>query len=111
MKDIKLLLTALVVSVGFAGPLLAESHVMDLGVESVGMHVTIAVVNADSAGTLMIYDYHVGAQGDLLGETPVNAGANADVRVQLTIRPQGNLLAVLVNEAGDTVAQSVIDLP
>lgn len=111
MKRIKLLLTTIAVTAAMAAPVLADSHIMDLGVTSGGMYVTIPSVVSTVDGTLMIYDYSVGSQGDLLGDAPINVGANADVRVQLSMRPQGNLLAVLTDGSGAPVAQSVIDLP
>ena len=69
----------------------------------------IALVTTTGAGTVSIYDYKSGTQGDLLAAVPVNAGANADLRINLGIPPQDDVLAVLTI-GGQVAATQVFDV-
>ena len=75
------------------GENLESSSVLDLG-----------LVRAEGAGTVEIYDFSKGEVGRLLGTEMVNAGANADVRVNVGIRPQQDVIALLKVD-GETVAE------
>jgi hypothetical protein len=55
----------------------------------------IALVTTTGPGVVQLFDYNQGTQGALLGEVQVNAGANADLRVNLGIAPRNDVLAVL----------------
>jgi hypothetical protein len=55
----------------------------------------IALVTTTGAGVVQLFDYNNETQGKLLGEIPVNAGANADLRINLGIPPRNDVLAVL----------------
>ena len=56
--------------------------------------VELELVRSEGAGTLSIYSFHKGVQGNLLGSEMVHAGANADVRVDIS-RPLTDAIAVL----------------
>ena len=74
-----------------------------------GSAVEINLVTAESNGVLEIYNYAGGQTGELLGSTPVNAGANADVRVGIAPRYLTDVIAVLkVN--GEVVATQDYDI-
>lgn len=65
--------------------------------------VDLGIVTAESAGVVEIYDYRTGEIGELLGTEAVNAGANADVRVNLGVAPKADVIALLKID-GETVA-------
>jgi hypothetical protein len=52
-------------------------------------------VRADGPGVVEIYTLQAGQQGDLIGSAPVVAGANQDLRVDVGIGTQLDVLAVL----------------
>lgn len=59
-----------------------------------GNKVEMGTVRAASDGVVEIYSFHTGVQGDLLGSTTVNAGANSNVDVSIA-RPSTDAIAVL----------------
>ena len=69
----------------------------------------VALVTSSGAGTLTLYDYSSGVQGKVLGETAVNAGANADLRINLGVPPQNDVLAVLT-VGGQVTASQLFDV-
>ena len=75
------------------GENLESSSILDLG-----------LVRAEGAGVVEIYDFSKGEVGRLLGTETVNAGANADVRVNVGIRPKQDVIALLKVD-GETVAE------
>mgnify|MGYP001828077506 FL=1 len=80
------------------GERLDSSSTLDLG-----------LIRADSAGVVEIYDFSKGEIGRLLGTEAVNAGANADVRVNVGTPPSQDVIALLkVN--GETVAERDFDI-
>ena len=80
------------------GEVLDGTHSFDLG-----------TVRAAADGVIEIYNYAGGQQGALIGSTSVNAGANQDVRVQVTPSAYSDVLAVLkVN--GQVVATKDYDI-
>lgn len=69
--------------------------------------VTLGDFNAPGAGTVEIFDYRLGTMGDLLGTANVTEGANSDVRIELSTKPEGNVVAVL--KVGDeTIGMEMI---
>ena len=56
----------------------------------------IALVTASGDGTVGVYDFGDGSQGELLGEIPVKAGANADIKINLGVRPLNDVIVVLM---------------
>ncbi len=80
------------------GERLESSSILDLG-----------LVRSEGAGTVEIYDYSRGEIGALLGTETVNAGANADVRVNVGNRPFQDVIALLKVD-GQTVAQRDFDI-
>ena len=69
----------------------------------------VALVTTTGAGTLSLYDYSSGVQGKLLGEVAVNQGANADLRINLGVPPQNDVLAVLT-VGGQVTATQLYDV-
>ncbi len=69
----------------------------------------LGLVTAEGAGTVEIYDFSTGEIGKLLGTEMVNAGANADVRVNVGIRPSSDVIALL-KVGGETVAERDYDI-
>ncbi|EAR52186.1 hypothetical protein OG2516_02079 [Oceanicola granulosus HTCC2516] len=57
--------------------------------------IELGEVVADSAGTVVIYDYNGGEFGEILGSVEVGAGANTDVEVNVGARPLFDVAAVL----------------
>jgi len=66
----------------------------------------IELVNSETAGTVVIYDYQGGEFGEVLGMAEVNAGANNDVRVILDQPAMDDVAAVLYNGEVTTPADS-----
>ncbi len=71
---------------------------------------TVDLVRADTAGTVSILDYRAGVIGPVLGTSTVQAGANNDVLVKLDREPIGDVMAVIYDANGETVAQKRIIL-
>ncbi|QQA44558.1 hypothetical protein [Pelagovum pacificum] len=57
--------------------------------------IELGEVVADADGTVVIYEYNGGEFGEMLGSTPVAAGANSDVEVNVGTAPQVDVAAVL----------------
>jgi len=66
-------------------------------------------VVAEGAGTVEIYDYSKGVRGKLLGTEAVLAGANTDVKVDLGLGANADILAVL-NVGGNEVLTKDFDI-
>jgi len=60
-----------------------------------GNTLELGTVTADNAGFVEIYDYSKGVRGDLLGVEAVRAGANTNVKVDVGIFGNDDVLAVL----------------
>lgn len=69
----------------------------------------LGTITAEGEGVVEIYDFRLGKQGDLLGTTNVNQGANSDVRLNIGMPPMGDILAVL-NVNGEVVASKVYEV-
>lgn len=72
-------------------------------------YIEIDQVRAAQNGVVEIYDYRLGERGALLGSEPVNAGANADVKISLDRQPLGDVMAVLVSN-GQVLATQEYDV-
>lgn len=57
--------------------------------------ITINNVTAEGPGIVVIYDYHTGEFGEVLGMTDVSKGANTDLRINLGTPPVNDIAAVL----------------
>ena len=66
------------------GSTLKDSSVLDLG-----------LVRSEANGVVNVYDFGTGVQGALLGSEAVHAGANTDVRVDVTGSQATRAIAVL----------------
>ena len=53
------------------------------------------IVRAEGAGTVAIYDFHNGVRGALLGTEDVRAGVNTDVKIDLGLGGNKDIIAVL----------------
>lgn len=60
-----------------------------------GSTLELGTVTADRAGFVEIYDYRTGVRGDLLGVEALRAGANTNVKVDVGIFGNNDVLAVL----------------
>ncbi len=105
-RTIALALAALTATAGAAAansylPFTAKTQDRDSVIE-------LSTVRAASDGVVEIYSYNSGEIGDLLGTEDVFAGANADVRVNVGVRPSGDVIALL-KVGGQVVDQQEID--
>ena len=55
----------------------------------------LGTVTATGDGVVEIYDYHTGVRGALLGSEEIRAGANTNVKVDLGLGANKDVLAVL----------------
>lgn len=69
----------------------------------------LGTITSEGAGVVEVYDYRLGQQGEMLGAVEVSEGANADVRMDISMRPQGDVLALLKVD-GEVVATNVYDV-
>ena len=69
-------------------------------VQRADTHLELGTVTSDGPGTVEVYSYRLGQQGALLGSTPVKAGANTNVDVNLTAHPLEPVLVVLTDDTG-----------
>jgi hypothetical protein len=76
--------------------------------QDVTTQVELDLVRASSAGTVDIYSFHKGVQGELLGSAAVRAGANTNLNIDLDKSATTDVIAVL-NIAGSAVAFEEID--
>ncbi len=65
----------------------------------------IGLVTASGAGTVGVYDFDNDTQGELLAEVPVRAGANADIKINLGVRPLNDVIVVLMVDGMITATQ------
>ncbi|SFS19644.1 DUF7282 domain-containing protein [Yoonia litorea] len=74
--------------------------------------ITLDLIRTDAAGFVAIYDYSTGEFGEMLGMAELNAGANADVPVNLELNSAETLAAVIFEgEIGDpAIATNWIEL-
>lgn len=91
--------TAAMADTGFGNGELLES----------GNSTELGLVLSDFEGTLSIYDYDGGVQGQLLGSTPIHAGANANVEINADVSTKHRALAV-IEANGRVVATKIYDV-
>jgi hypothetical protein len=103
----KNLLALSAVALLVAGPSLADSAFSLDRVQDQGNLVELSNVRAEGAGVVEIYDFSRGEVGRLLGSAPVNAGANAEVRIALQGNPLNDALAV-IRVDGNVVAEQAL---
>lgn len=76
--------------------------------------ITLPLVRAEADGFVAIYDYNTGEVGELLGQEMINAGANADVKVNLGEGLYNDIIAVIyagdVTTPADSVAWTEIEV-
>jgi hypothetical protein len=85
----------------------AFSIIEDQEVNSV---VELNTVNSTFGGSIEIRDFRLGTAGAVLGTVDLNAGANSHVRVNVGKEPLGDVVAVLLDAAGNTVATQKVDI-
>ena len=95
------------ISVGSAAS--AESYFTCMNPLDRDSSLELGTITSDGDGIVEVYDYRLGEQGELLGTVEVNEGANANVRLNLTMAPLGDLLAILT-VGGEVVATNVYDV-
>jgi len=71
--------------------------------------IDLGTVVASGDGTIEVYTYHAGVQGDLLGTADVHYGTNQNVSVSLDMAPTTDVIAVL-KVGGSVVATSEYDI-
>ena len=69
----------------------------------------LSTVTAEGAGVVEIYDFHNGVRGALLGSEDVRAGVNTNVRIDLGLGANKDIVAVL-NVAGQEVLTKDYDI-
>lgn len=74
-----------------------------------GSVVELGTVSATGPATVEIFDYHRGEIGALLGTEMLNAGANANVRVDVGRTPIHDVIAVLTVD-GQVVDTQELDI-
>ncbi|SLN45375.1 hypothetical protein AQS8620_01849 [Aquimixticola soesokkakensis] len=85
------------------------NYISTYGVNGTNSGVDFSLIRTADAGTVYVYEDNHGTQGDLLGKTTVNAGANTDVRVNFDLTSDdGNYIAVFVPAASDQSAAAVL---
>jgi len=92
-----------------AGTATAETYFGITGEMDEDATLMIETVTTDSAAVLEVYDYHTGERGDLLATEQLAAGANSNVRVDLSEQPRGDVMAVVMID-GEAAAMTEIDL-
>ena len=65
--------------------------------------IEMGLVRAEADGVVEVYDYHTGTQGALIGTQNVTAGANSDVRTNISVPLRRDVIAVLKVD-GEVVA-------
>ena len=74
----------------------AEDYIFIKATQNVVANVTVDLVRASGPGTLNVYDFHKGEQGDLLGSARVVEGANSNIKVNFTKSAIDDVIAILV---------------
>ncbi len=93
---------AALAAVGTATIATADSSYFGLEtVQEESSRLDIGTVRASSDAVIEVYDFHGGTVGNLLGTEAVNAGANANVFVNLGQTARNDVIAIL--KSGDQV--------
>lgn len=84
------------------------NYIMPGKIQSLNSTVSLEVVRASAPGTVTVYDYSNGTQGAELGSASVNAGANADVKVELSANTASKALVVLTEGSSAPIATATL---
>lgn len=110
-NSVKTLTAAALVAFATSGAAFADNmdynYIVPGEIQSLNSVINLDLVRASEAGTVSIYDYSQGTQGDLLGTADVHAGANPNVKVEVTPNVAQKALVVL-SEQGAPVATSTL---
>ncbi len=82
----------------------AEAMISTNGLKASQTDVSIGTVTAEKDGYVIVHrtDFTGTLPGEVIGQAPVKAGANAEVRVTLDKQPEpGTKLIVMLHEEGD----------
>lgn len=104
-----LLTTGLLAAMTVGSAASAESYFACMGPIPQQGVLELGSITSDGDGTVDVYDYRLGEQGNLLGSIDVQEGANMDVRLNVGNAPLGDLLATLTVD-GQVVATNVYRL-
>lgn len=83
----------------------ADINAFGFGDTFSGSSVDLGTVRAADAGVVEVYSFHGGEIGPLLGSTPVNAGANQDVRVSIPGSSIFDVIAILKVDGQEVAVQ------
>ncbi|WP_066701622.1 hypothetical protein [Celeribacter ethanolicus] len=110
-NSVKTLTAAALLAVATSGTAFAANmdynYIVPGEIQSLNSVINLELVRASEAGTVSIYDYSNGTQGALLGTAEVHAGANTNVKVELTPNVAQKALVVL-SEEGAPVATTTL---
>jgi len=82
--------------VATAGVATAQNYVgLTMAMDENTTTISLPLVRADADGFVAIYEYNAGSFGELLGEEPINAGANTSVKINLGSSARTNVAAVI----------------
>ena len=100
--------TALVTAMA-ATPVLADSFIgLEEEAQMIGATVEIDTINMDVPGYVVVYDYDTGEFGEILGQMELDAGAHADVVINVGAEPV-NDVAVVIYEGAITTPDMAAD--
>lgn len=98
--NIKSTMLACIISIAPVSTLWAEGHFTYGNYLEPGSVLDFGVISTDEPATLEVYELIAGEMRDMLGSVPLNAGANADVRVNVGMTPRNDVLALIKAEDG-----------
>ncbi len=104
MKLVKISLIAATIAAGATAASAANYFSINSGIDAFDTVVDLNVVRSDQAGVVQILD----ADGNVLGMTDVNAGANQDLRV--SIKPTTDDLTLQLLHGGSVVATGEVNV-
>ncbi|SFJ36775.1 hypothetical protein [Celeribacter neptunius] len=107
--SVKTLAAAALVAVAGSAAVAGPNYIIAGNQSDLKSVATVDLVRADQNATLQVYDFHTGERGALLGSATVRAGANSDVKVQLSKRPTSDVEFVLVSSNGADLAIKTAD--
>ncbi|WP_460273628.1 hypothetical protein [Celeribacter sp. ULVN23_4] len=94
----KTVIAAAVLAVAGSAAFAGTNYIKVGEAQNTNSGVTLDLVRADADGVIYAYDARDGAEGTVLGSTPVHAGANTHVRVNFTTQPLTDVLTVLYTD-------------
>ncbi|SLN45369.1 hypothetical protein AQS8620_01848 [Aquimixticola soesokkakensis] len=85
-----------------------DNFISTFGVDDTNSGVEFSLIRVTEPGTVYVYAFNEGQQGELLGHETVNAGANTDVKVNFDLTSAtGDYIAVFVPEGASMPAAAV----